>query len=103
VEGLDGDISVNQCIVASRALVCAIPHKFVSCEASFIFLWEAMEDIRRAKLQGDRGNGNASFVIHVVNISIQVTDQYYRESGVLVVFGLQDIQFHVRCCIGCEV
>jgi len=95
VEGLDGDIGVNQCIVASRTLVCSIPHNFVSCKASFVFLREMVEDVRRTKLCCGCGNGNALFILHVVNICIQVADQYYGEPGISVVFGRQDIQFHV--------
>ncbi len=49
-EGLHGDIGIDQCVVAPRALVRAIPHELVSREASLIFLWEVVEDVRRAEL-----------------------------------------------------
>jgi len=61
----DGDISVNQGIVAPCALVHSILHDFVLSEVPVVLLHEFMEDICGPKLQGRGGNGDAPFIVHV--------------------------------------
>jgi len=54
--------------------VGAISHDLVACESPVVFLREAVKDICCPKLMGGCCYGDAPFVIHVVNISVEVAD-----------------------------